>query len=78
MKLLEEISNEPENKTIIFVETKRKVDDITRAINRYGWQAIGIHGDKSQQERDYVLNRESYCYGSLKNTGEANVNDIFI
>ena len=58
MKLLEEISNEPENKTIIFVETKRKVDDITRAINRYGWQAIGIHGDKSQQERDYVLNRK--------------------
>ncbi|KAG5346685.1 DDX5 helicase, partial [Acromyrmex charruanus] len=57
MKLLEEISNEPENKTIIFVETKRKVDDITRAINRYGWQAIGIHGDKSQQERDYVLNQ---------------------
>jgi len=78
MKLLEEISNEPENKTIIFVETKRKVDDITRAINRYGWQAIGIHGDKSQQERDYVLNRESYCYGSLKDTGETNVNDIFI
>ncbi|XP_012259708.2 ATP-dependent RNA helicase dbp2-like isoform X1 [Athalia rosae] len=57
MKLLEEISNEPENKTIIFVETKRKVDDITRAINRFGWQAIGIHGDKSQQERDYVLNQ---------------------
>ncbi|XP_044009865.1 ATP-dependent RNA helicase dbp2-like isoform X1 [Aphidius gifuensis] len=57
MKLLEEISNEPEKKTIIFVETKRKVDDITRAINRYGWKAIGIHGDKSQQERDHVLNQ---------------------
>ncbi|XP_031782248.1 ATP-dependent RNA helicase dbp2 isoform X2 [Nasonia vitripennis] len=57
MKLLEEISQEAENKTIIFVETKRKVDEITRAINRYGWQAIGIHGDKSQQERDYVLNQ---------------------
>ncbi|KAK0089454.1 hypothetical protein PV326_004479 [Microctonus aethiopoides] len=57
MKLLEEISNEPENKTIIFVETKRKVDDITRSINRHGWHAIGIHGDKSQQERDHVLNQ---------------------
>lgn len=65
MKLLEEISNEPENKTIIFVETKRKVDDITRAINRYGWQAIGIHGDKSQQERDYVLNRKCYYHSGL-------------
>lgn len=35
-KLLQEISQEPENKTIIFVETKRGVDEITRVINRYG------------------------------------------
>lgn len=56
MKLLTEISAENETKTIIFVETKRRVDDITRVINRNGWKAISIHGDKSQQERDYVLN----------------------
>lgn len=55
MKLLTEISVEPETKTIIFVETKRKVDDITRSVNRNGWKACAIHGDKSQQERDYVL-----------------------
>ncbi|GFG40626.1 hypothetical protein Cfor_06663 [Coptotermes formosanus] len=55
LKLLEEISQEEESKTIIFVETKRKVDDITRSIGRYGWPAKSIHGDKSQQERDYVL-----------------------
>ncbi|XP_066991400.2 uncharacterized protein [Anabrus simplex] len=55
LKLLSEISSEAENKTIIFVETKRKVDDITRSICRYGWPAKSIHGDKSQQERDYVL-----------------------
>lgn len=36
LKLLEEISQEEESKTIIFVETKRKVDDITRSIARYG------------------------------------------
>lgn len=62
MKLLNEISHESENKTIIFVETKRKVDDITRMINRYGWQALGIHGDKSQQERDYVLSRKFFFF----------------
>lgn len=56
MKLLTEISAENETKTIIFVETKRRVDDITRNINRNGWRAVSIHGDKSQQERDYVLN----------------------
>lgn len=56
LKLLQEIAAEAENKTMIFVETKRKVDEITRALSRYGWHAMAIHGDKSQQERDYVLN----------------------
>ncbi|XP_063238905.1 probable ATP-dependent RNA helicase DDX5 [Bacillus rossius redtenbacheri] len=55
MQLLSEIASEKENKTIIFVETKRKVDQITRSIGRYGWPAKSIHGDKSQQERDFVL-----------------------
>lgn len=55
--LLQEIGNnaEPGSKTIIFVETKKKVENITRNIRRYGWPAICMHGDKSQQERDYVL-----------------------
>lgn len=55
MKLLGEI-NDADSKIIIFVETKRKVDEIARTINRKGWQACAIHGDKSQQERDFVLN----------------------
>ncbi|KAK0168720.1 hypothetical protein PV327_002494 [Microctonus hyperodae] len=53
--LLREIGCDRGNKTIIFVETKKKVDDITKAIKREGWSAIAIHGDKSQPERDYVL-----------------------
>lgn len=55
--LLQEISNvSPEGgKTIIFVETKKKVESITKTIRRYGWPAVCIHGDKSQLERDFVL-----------------------
>uniref|UniRef100_A0A3Q2SW76 RNA helicase n=1 Tax=Fundulus heteroclitus TaxID=8078 RepID=A0A3Q2SW76_FUNHE len=56
IRLLEEIMSEKENKTIIFVETKRRCDEITRRMRRDGWPAMGIHGDKSQQERDWVLN----------------------
>ena len=41
--------------TIVFAETKRKVDDITRRMRRDGWPAMCIHGDKAQQERDWVL-----------------------
>ncbi|XP_044270608.1 probable ATP-dependent RNA helicase DDX5 [Tribolium madens] len=55
--LLQEIGNngEPGAKIIIFVETKKKVEGITRTIRRYGWPAVCMHGDKSQQERDFVL-----------------------
>lgn len=38
------------------METKKKVDDVVRLVKREGFPAICMHGDKSQQERDYVLN----------------------
>jgi len=56
MRLMEEIMAESENKTIIFTETKRKCDQLTRDMRRDGWPAMCIHGDKSQPERDWVLN----------------------
>ena len=46
---------EKENKTLIFTETKKKADELTRRMRRDGWQAVCIHGDKSQPERDWVL-----------------------
>uniref|UniRef100_A0A8C4PZ88 RNA helicase n=1 Tax=Eptatretus burgeri TaxID=7764 RepID=A0A8C4PZ88_EPTBU len=55
MRLMEEIMGEKENKTIIFVETKRRCDELTRKMRRDGWPAMCIHGDKSQPERDWVL-----------------------
>lgn len=36
VRLLEEIMGEKENKTLIFVETKRKADDIARRMKRDG------------------------------------------
>ncbi|KAG8178144.1 hypothetical protein JTE90_006283 [Oedothorax gibbosus] len=54
-KLIQEIMNEKENKTIVFAETKRRVDDLTRYMRRQGFPAMCIHGNKSQQERDWVL-----------------------
>merc|ERR550539_192996 len=56
VKLLNEIMQEKQNKTIIFVETKRKADDIARRMKRDGWPVLSIHGDKNQQERDWALN----------------------
>ena len=36
-RLLEEIGCEPQNKILIFVETKRKADDLTRLMRRDGY-----------------------------------------
>lgn len=56
IQLLSEIRQEsPLNKTIIFAETKKKVDDVTKQLRSRGLTTMCIHGDKSQQERDYVL-----------------------
>ncbi|RWS24781.1 putative ATP-dependent RNA helicase DDX5-like protein [Leptotrombidium deliense] len=49
------LSQSRENKTIIFAETKRKVDELAKMIKGGGWPAMCIHGDKSQPERDWVL-----------------------
>lgn len=65
LTLLTEISSEEETKTIIFAETKRKVDDITKTINRAGWRALAIHGDKNQQDRDYVLQQFRHARSSI-------------
>ncbi|XP_019770650.1 DEAD-box ATP-dependent RNA helicase 20 isoform X1 [Dendroctonus ponderosae] len=54
--LLKQIASDRNNKIIVFVETKKKVDEITKAVKSVGFSAICIHGDKSQPERDYVLN----------------------
>ncbi|XP_014242948.1 ATP-dependent RNA helicase DBP2-like [Cimex lectularius] len=53
--LLKEIMSEKENKTIVFIETKKRVEEITRRILREGYNAVCIHGDKKQSEREYVL-----------------------
>jgi hypothetical protein len=42
-------------KVLIFCETKRGCDDITRSLRNDGWPALALHGDKSQKERDWVL-----------------------
>ena len=54
-RLLDEIGCESTNKILIFVETKRKADELTRIMRRDGYPAMCIHGDKQQKERDWVL-----------------------
>ncbi|KAI5864591.1 Phosphomethylpyrimidine kinase-domain-containing protein [Durotheca rogersii] len=57
IKHLEKIMDNKENKALLFVGTKRVADDITRFLRQDGWPALSIHGDKQQNERDWVLDQ---------------------
>nr|CAG8446293.1 977_t:CDS:2 [Entrophospora candida] len=52
---VERTMNQNENKTLIFTATKRTADDVTKYLRQDGWSALAIHGDKAQNERDWVL-----------------------
>ncbi|KAL3435942.1 hypothetical protein BDV09DRAFT_184725 [Aspergillus tetrazonus] len=56
IKHLEKIMENRSNKCLVFTGTKRIADEITRFLRQDGWPALSIHGDKQQQERDWVLN----------------------
>ncbi|KAE8151288.1 P-loop containing nucleoside triphosphate hydrolase protein [Aspergillus avenaceus] len=56
IKHLEKIMENRANKCLVFTGTKRIADEITRFLRQDGWPALSIHGDKQQQERDWVLN----------------------
>jgi len=54
-RLLEEMCANREAKILIFAETKKKCDQLTRTMQTNGYPAMAIHGDKRQEERDWVL-----------------------
>ncbi|CAB4284295.1 unnamed protein product [Prunus armeniaca] len=55
VKLLEDIMDDI--RILIFMDTKKGCDQITRQLRMNGWPALSIHGDKSQVERDWVLSK---------------------
>ncbi|KAF8250855.1 P-loop containing nucleoside triphosphate hydrolase protein [Wilcoxina mikolae CBS 423.85] len=56
IKHLEKIMDDKLSKCLIFTGTKRTADEITRFLRQDGWPCLAIHGDKQQNERDWVLN----------------------
>jgi len=52
-RLLEKVMDG--SKILIFAQTKRDGDTLTREMRTDGWPALCIHGDKKQEERDWVL-----------------------
>ncbi|KJP88042.1 hypothetical protein AK88_02317 [Plasmodium fragile] len=44
------------NKILIFCDTKRNCDNLCKELRYHQYNALAIHGDKEQRERDRILN----------------------
>lgn len=42
--------------SLVFCNTKRKVDELTNELQGRGYFAEGLHGDMKQSQRDRVMN----------------------
>lgn len=56
ISLLNAILETGQSKVLVFAETKRKVGYLTGLLKDEGIKAWGIHGDCTQNQRDYILN----------------------
>merc|ERR550532_1992210 len=55
VKLFRNTFQEAEVKVLIFLATKYGCDKLCKNLRKSGWPALAIHGDKTQRERDWVM-----------------------
>ncbi|XP_013190638.2 ATP-dependent RNA helicase p62 [Amyelois transitella] len=55
--IMHSIAGDGFGKLLVFTNTKRFVDNLTLMLKRNGWPAVGIHGDRTQLQRDTIINR---------------------
>ena len=55
--LVHELSSSDRGRTLVFVRTKRGADRLVKRLRTRGAEAVAIHGDKSQSQREKALQR---------------------
>ncbi len=45
------------SRSLVFCNTKKMVDELSENLKNRGYQAEGLHGDLTQKQRDFVMNR---------------------
>jgi superfamily II DNA/RNA helicase len=55
--LLEELGSDERGRTLVFVRTKRGADRLVKRLRARGAEAVAMHGDKSQSQREKALRR---------------------
>jgi ATP-dependent RNA helicase RhlE len=57
--LVQELGDEDRGRTLVFVRTKRGADRLVKRLGRHRVQAVAMHGNKSQPQRQKALARFS-------------------
>ena len=55
--LVHELGSDERGRTLVFVRTKRGADRLVKRLRARGAEAVAIHGDKSQSQREKALQR---------------------
>ena len=55
--LVHELRSSDRGRTLVFVRTKRGADRLVKRLRAHGTEAVAIHGDKSQSQRERALAR---------------------
>jgi superfamily II DNA/RNA helicase len=55
--LVHELRSDERGRTLVFVRTKRGADRLVKRLRAHGADAVAIHGDKSQSQREKALRR---------------------
>ncbi len=54
-RLVEHLSEEDAGRSLVFVRTKRGADRLVKRLRRHDLEAVAMHGDKSQRQRERAL-----------------------
>jgi ATP-dependent RNA helicase RhlE len=55
--LVEQLSEDEQDRTLVFVRTKRGADRLVKRLRKHRVEAVAMHGDKSQGQRERALAR---------------------
>ena len=55
--LVRELESGDRGRTLVFVRTKRGADRLVKRLGGRGWNAVAIHGNRSQSQREKALDR---------------------
>ncbi|WP_205699615.1 DEAD/DEAH box helicase [Conexibacter sp. SYSU D00693] len=56
-RLVHELEQAPDALALVFVRTKRGADRLVKRLSHHGVEAVAMHGDKSQRQRERALAR---------------------